>query len=456
MSDFDRLCLRAEELFVQGKDEEVERLANQLICADPLHPRPYHTLGLLYAKYEKDGAALACLQKCVDLNPEKSMAWVSLGNVLKRNTHLIAARQCYEQALKINPHDYYAIAGYSGSYVNRGNPQKGIELARRAIALAEKATDDPEQQDILTNARNNLALCLLEAGQWQEGWAEYENRTRTSIYHRRDYGAIPRWDGKRVKLLALHAEQGLGDEILFASCIADVLRDVDGIVLECAPRLLDLFRRSFSVPCYGSHEELMAAGHAIDAWDRLADLARRYRPTPDACPGTPYLVADPVKVAAMRQRLEGLAAGPYIGIAWKGGTKATHEELRRAPFEQWHRIVAETPGLKISLQYGKDGAQQAKKLSLPHWQDAIDDLDQFAALVAACDVVVSIPQTAVHFAGGLGVRCLALTPAWPSWQFTGGDRMCWYRTVELVRQPNQADWATVFSTAINRIKEISQ
>ena len=49
----------------------------------------------------------------------------------------------------------------------------------------------------------------------------------------------------RDKRLLVYAEQGLSDQIMFASCLPDLLPQVGGCVVECAPRLVPIFRRSF-------------------------------------------------------------------------------------------------------------------------------------------------------------------------------------------------------------------
>ena len=40
-------------------------------------------------------------------------------------------------------------------------------------------------------------------------------------------------------------EQGVGDEILYSSMYGDLLNDIDNVVIECDPRLLNLYKRSF-------------------------------------------------------------------------------------------------------------------------------------------------------------------------------------------------------------------
>ena len=58
----------------------------------------------------------------------------------------------------------------------------------------------------------------------------------------------PLWDGKSSlegKFILLHAEQGIGDELMFATCYHDVIRQARRVMITCDPRLKDLMQRSF-------------------------------------------------------------------------------------------------------------------------------------------------------------------------------------------------------------------
>lgn len=434
MKTWNELNHEAEELFIASEFHHAAKIWDQLIAERPEEPYPIYALGNVMAAMGNDGGAIVLLRQAASMTPANSHILAALGSVLRKNEHYDAARFCCERALTLDPENKAALKGLSGSYVNQGNPLPGIEIARQSLALY------PEFHD----ARNDLGLLLLEAGQWEEGWACYRNRSKLPGYHVRDYGAVPRWNGERVSRLALHAEQGLGDELLFASCLPDVLRDVDSVAVEVNERLIPIFARSFpAVRFYPNHASLLAGEIYIDAWERLGDLPGRYRPNPWACPGTPYLKADPVKVIGYQARLAALGPPPYIGIAWIGGSRATHESLRIAPKDEWKKIVA-APGTKISVQYGPRAAGNAKEFGIPHWPGAIDDLDEFAALLCALDLVVTVCQTAVHFAGALAVPCWVATPSKPAWRYgLTGSIMPWYRSARLFRQ-NGDDWGAVF------------
>jgi ADP-heptose:LPS heptosyltransferase len=109
----------------------------------------------------------------------------------------------------------------------------------------------------------------------------------------------------------------------------------------------------------------------------------------------------------------------------------------------------------VSLQYTDcraeiAAAERRHGLSVRHWQEAIDDYDETAALVAALDAVVSVCTAVVHLAGGLGRRALVLVPYAAEWRYgTAGEVMPWYPSVRLLRQAAPGAWTNV----LERVKD---
>ena len=76
----------------------------------------------------------------------------------------------------------------------------------------------------------------------------------------------------------------------------------------------------------------------------------------------------------------------------------------------------------------------------------LTDLESFAAQVAAMDIVISVDNSTVHFAGALGVRVWTMLPAVPDWRWgLESDSTCWYPTMRLFRQADRGKWEPVIS-----------
>jgi hypothetical protein len=163
-----------------------------------------------------------------------------------------------------------------------------------------------------------------------------------------------------------------------------------------------------------------------------------------------YLKADPARVAYWRQRLAGLGTGLKVGISWRGGTSKTRIRSRSIPLADWLPVLQQHGVDFVSLQYGDvadelEQLQQQHGIALPHWQDAIDDYDETAALVSALDLVVSVCTAVIHLSGALGREVWILTPATPEWRYTfHGDSLPWYPSSRLYRQAVIGEWSPVF------------
>jgi hypothetical protein len=84
---------------------------------------------------------------------------------------------------------------------------------------------------------SHKAIALLEKQDFKAGFELYKSRYNLPSFTKREYNA-PHWNGERVKLLAIHGEQGVGDEIMFSTLFHAVKERVDSIVIECEPRVL--------------------------------------------------------------------------------------------------------------------------------------------------------------------------------------------------------------------------
>jgi Flp pilus assembly protein TadD len=425
-----------------GQFEQAAFLYENLLGAVPNDAVLLFLYGTLCSQVQRFGSAITFLKRSVELAPELNEAWHNLGVALRNEGHGEEARQAYGRAISLDPDNPDLMAMMAGSFINEGEPEKALAWAEKALAI------DPDQ----IHGINHKALALLELGRFSEAWEPYRARFALPNLSAspRPY-ECPEWDGKPVKKLAIHGEQGLGDEVMFMSCWPDIAGLADEIVIECEGRMVDLFKRSFGDNVYRCHVDLITAHPDVDAYIPMGNLPGLFRnSSEDFARAKPFLKPNPAKVKKFRKRLEKLGPGPYIGLGWHGGTKGTHQEMRNAPLELWGQLV-KSPGTFISLQYGDEAADQARDMGIKHWGKAVEDLDDFAALIAACDLVISVCQTAIHFAGGLGKECWCITPSKPAWRYGIHGNMDWYPSVDLIRQQGD-DWGSAFMEVAGRLQ----
>ena len=390
---------------------------------------------------------LAHYRRAVELDPRLAVGWYNLGNALRDIEEYDEAVACFRRALDIDSR--FAEARFHLGIALRSHGRLDQSLACWDRVLS----DDPDS----ATARLERALTRIAAGQFAAGWDEYESRWNDQP---RPFDG-PVWYGSPLATgrLLIYAEQGVGDEIMFASCLPDVLSKAKDCLIECDPRLVPLLARSF--PTATVHGRPLTedspsdkGSPRFDAQIALGSLPRLFRRDADTFPRhTGYLLADAERVRLWRRRLAELGDGLKIGISWRGGCKPDVRRCRSTTLEQWQPLFSQ-PGLRfVNLQYGEVQEELAScrkqfGVSIADWDgtDLLNDLDDLAARIAALDLVVSVDNATVHLAGALGV------PVWMLLPFAGDfrwqrqtDVTGWYPTMRLFRQPQPRDWSGLFA-----------
>jgi hypothetical protein len=304
--------------------------------------------------------------------------------------------------------------------------------------------------------RFHRGLARLASGDFARGWDDYELRLRSE-----DLPALPLerplWDGAALHggSLLVYGEQGIGDEIMFASCLPDALRVCPRLVLAASPKLQGIFRRSFPGVRVIALDELRSGAAASELADVAAitpagSLPRFFRRDPGQFPQSAgYLQAAQQDVTEYRRRLAALGPGLKVGFSWRGGSAQSRQAQRTLDPAAIERLL-DTPDVRfVDMQHDSDGRDPALAAAyrsgrLIHWDDALADYDRTAALTASLDVIVSVCTALVHLGGALGRPVLCMTPFVAEWRYgKDGVAMPWYPSVRLVRQSAPGDWGDV-------------
>ena len=417
--------------------------------------RVHNALGSAHLHMRDVSAAVDAFRKAVALEPGFAHAHSNLGYVLfKELEQYEEGARHIERALELAPSDTGALCNRIMLLHHRGRTDEALALADQLLA----------RDDGFAEARLNRALMLLAKGEFERGWTDYEARKRASAGTCSSDFPAPEWDGSPLtgRSIFVYPEQGLGDEIMFASCLPDLLATGAACSIECDPKLESLFRRSFP------RAEILAK----DAWrasDALAarppevkvaigSLPRFFRRTRAQFPSHGgYLRVDRAKVARWKTRLDALPCRRKVGISWRGGLASTKRSLRSIALDDWTPVLT-VPGVDfVSLQYSDSEreieALRATGIDLHAWPDAIEDYDETAALVASLDLVISIQTAIVHLAGAVGTPAWALISAAPEWRYgAAGASMVWYPSVRLLRQSVLARWDGVIAAVASELR----
>lgn len=307
--------------------------------------------------------------------------------------------------------------------------QRHIDRLRKAYDRGELFIP-PNEENHHKWWRCEARLLLGDYTDWS-GW-EYRHPWAATLWHWRDTKPypMPPWHGQHTDCLYVIGEQGLGDEVFFAQCLADARRYCNRLVFECQPRLVSLMARSF--PDVEVVTSLMNDQNQrlkrdlppdVTAWFALADLPRYLRNDLSKFPGTPYLVPDIEQVRRFSDY-----RGEF-GISWRGN----------------QGVVKEIMALNgLSLQY--DLAWDEEVRTVPGL-DVRDDLEGLCGLLKNLDYVVCTSTSVAHFAAAMGIEThVILAPEKTGltgnifpfrWQCGGKGRTPWYGSARSYRNWNE-------------------
>ena len=407
-------------------------------------------LGAAHQRAGDSKAAAACFRAALALDPKLVPAHSNLGYALfKELEEYDEGERHIKRAIELAPDDPAALCNLVMVLQQRGRYDEALALTKRLLA------EDPSRAEV----RLNRALMLLSRRDFT-AWPDYEARRQMPESRKSGDLPWPDWDGSSLagKTIYVYREQGIGDEIMFSSCLPEVIAQAQSCIVECSPKLEAIFRRSFPTVTVLLRDEWRKSAelslHAPDFKVAIGSLPLFLRKSAADFPDhAGYLNADATRVGEWKAKLGRLPGRRKVGISWRGGIATTQRSLRSVPLEAWRPVLSIPDVDFVSLQYGVvepelEAFRKAHGIRITHWPEAIDDYDETAALVCALDFVVSVQTAVVHLAGALGKSALALIPAIPEWRYgVKGDSMIWYPSVRLLRQSHPGLWAPVMEAA---------
>lgn len=425
------------EALIEADPDEAGRQAAFILDKEPENPLALFVVATVYSRAERFGVAANLFQRICQIAPDRQEAWNNLGMCFAGIGENLKARRCFEKAWSLKKSPIFAA--------NLGMTYFADRDFKRAQEWCKKCLDEEPNS---ASARTTLGMAYLSLGEWDKGWPMYAAAIGGKFRKNIQYQEEPIWDGEAGKTVVFYGEQGLGDEVMYASCVPDAIETCSSVILDCDKRLEGLFKRSFPrAHVYGTRTDKAVSwplDHKIDARLAVGQMPQFFRPTPKSCPGTPYLVADPERRLQWRALFDSWGKRPKIGICWTGGSKYNKPVQRAIGLENLRPLFEAVDADWISLQY-KDPTEEitASKLLVRHYKRACetDDYDDTAALVAELDMVIGVHTSVHHLAGALGVPGIILVPSKTIWVYCLPDNsMPWYSSASLFKQKEGEEW----------------
>ncbi len=473
---------RAQLLAKSGEHAAALEAAMRAAKLEPDSADVHATIAGIYHPWRED-LAVEAARRAIELDPASHAGHGNLAAALWGLGRLDEAERHGREAVRLNPGQISYRANLALICKDQGRIDDAREVYRGLIAeapehpklaqdlgtLAVECEGDLEAartwyrkaQQVSSEPRAFLSEALIDLldGRFESAWARYEARKQVADQrpHHALFASLPEWSGETppARRLLVYGEQGLGDEIMFASMFDELARRVPRVTLMTEPRLGALFQRSF--PAFEVVAEPRAAQgervkqlQEVDCAIAAGSLARWFRRKPEDFPAhRGYLVADPSKVDVWNQKLDALGPTQKIGLSWIGGMQKTGRSRRSLSVAEL-RPLLDLPGISwVSLQYTPATEEIAALAAaggprMVEFPGATADMDELAGLVAALDLVVSVCNTTVHVAGALGKEVLVMAPFVPEWRYgMRGTRMVWYPSARVIRQPRYGEWRPV-------------
>jgi tetratricopeptide (TPR) repeat protein len=457
-NDLGRLAFR------MGMPSQAEQLFRHFLGRFPDHPEGANNLACAIRDQHRAEEAIDFLRPAIVKHPETPMLWNTMGTVVAELGDFPNARVFFEEALRLQPQFPKATYNLGNARLALGDAAGALEACEAALAQGPPA----DERQMMRLARSTILMTL---GRVAEGWDEYEARLEPDFNGVTIFQAPGRrWApgvGLAGRSILVFGEQGLGDEILFANLLPDLVAGLGPsgrLVLAVEPRLVALFQRTFPQAQVGPHATHLAAGRllrtapflgedtGVDLWTPMASLLREFRPTVESFPAAEgFLVPDPARVDHWREVLKTAPPGPKVGLLWKSAIKAQARQRYYSAFDAWKPVLA-VPGVSfVNLQYGdcaEELAQAREQMGVEIWTppgiDLKQDLDDIAALSYALDLVVGCANATLNIAAACGApNWLIGTPG--AWTMLGTDRFPWYPQTRVFMTPGFGDWDPVMA-----------
>jgi tetratricopeptide (TPR) repeat protein len=427
-----------------------------VLVAEPSNHKLINSLALALRAGRKSAESLSLIERLIRLRPYSHEAINNRGTILRDMQAYSEALRSLQTAVIIKPDFVEALTNLGTALMEVREVLKAIDYFERAFILSYANW----------SALWNASLGYLSLGVFDKGWGLHEHRFSAGAVVDPRIGGLsifnPRDDGKSRVLVC--SEQGIGDAIMFGSMITDFRSLVGTLVIKVDPRLRALFRRSLpkDVVVVPSDEPLEK--EAVDSQLPMGSLGMYVRKNHEdfSASRKGYLRADPLRVAELHASMH--RDHPFVvGLSWRSANTES-AALRNIELTCLLKMLKDAlpTASFVNLQYGDTATEilhAARRTGVNFLESQVTELDRnlddVAALVSACDVVVTIGNTTAHLCGSLGKTAAVLLPYASSWRWmAAGSRTPWYSSLMLFRKSSPTTtWEEVIDEAARFVSD---
>jgi tetratricopeptide (TPR) repeat protein len=483
------------KLSSEGRHLEAIGCFETALAEAPQSPKILFALGNTANALGMPGPAELFFRQVLALEPQRIEALVNLANLLRAGGQFDAAIALLEPALARAPQSPELALTLGSAFREKGDEANAVRCTRAALAaspdyvpalvnLADLLCDAGERAEARTlydravaaepdnaQARLNRAILHFLDGALEKGWRDYEARAALPGKVPAALLRMPEWQGGNLEFtrLLVRAEQGVGDQLMFASLMPELAARGGTVILECEARLAPLFARSFpgvivrparlktvNGVVTADHAWLQEAGGAT-AMVAMGSLPKYLRPTLARFPRPhAFLIPD----ADEKARWQEIVGEDAVGICWRSAKSGGHRAIQYAPLAAWGAFLRDMPGVPVCVQYDAAPeeiatleAMSGRRIIVPAGIDQKQELDRACALLSTLKAVVTAPTAVSWLAAGAGVPVFKILYD-TSWTAMGESHEPFAPSCQCVMPARRGDWADTFARAGRLIAQL--
>ena len=477
---FQRYFNKAVQYQSQNEVDLAIELYGKALQYNNNHLPTLQVLAALLHQSEHYGKALHYYSLAVELHPHSSTLQNALGNCYEHCQQIQKAKEHYVNAIELRQDYAEALNNFGNICRKTGEYQQAEFSLLRSLRLCISVPTLINLGLLMTEMYNyaqahsfydhalrlqpfnneikwHKALLLLTEGEFKQGWELYTSSDRASMNLNGNLSnssqTIEKQEFFKNKVIYIKGKQSINDEVMFASCIQEIIKQSKKCYIECDDRLVSLFQRSFCgadiIP--KSENKLSHQVNKVQNIDvniSMVDIARALRQSFSDFPSqNNYLTPSIEASQRWKKRYDQQNNDLKIGIAWR--SSASDEASNNCcSLKNWNVIFTDVECQLVNLQYGQVQADldlfERKILDWPE-TDHQHNIEQLAAQISALDLVITTNNLVAHLAGALGKPVWIILPYAANWRWFNGKNPCpWYSSARMFKQKVPGDWVGLF------------
>ena len=433
-------------LFNEQNYDQAIKIFKNILQVEPKNLSALNSLGRSYHEKREVKQAEEYFLKALKVDDLSFYVLNNIAGFYREELDYEKAIDYFKKALSINPNNAYIYNNLAKIYFDLGNHEEAKKNSLKALKM--KGDDGDIQK--------TLSFIYLKDHDFENGWNYFEGRLNLDEFVKKNEH-IQKLNkklyrsnnitNKKNNFLVVR-EQGVGDEILYGSMYGELLENIENVIIECDPRLLNLFKRSF--PKYHKNfVELGKISNNINEFQKIdyvlyaGSLGKYYRKNINNFNKKSFIKIDQNNLNDMKIKLSIYQKKFKIGISWKSFNNryAVDKSLKLKDFKNlFNRNDCDF----FNLQYGDVNEEinifnKNSKHNLITIKniDLYNDFESIACLLKSLDIFVTISNSTAHLAGSLGVRTILIKPEnyalFHYWN-QKKNKTPWYNTVELIEK----------------------